>query len=207
MEVCAIVLAAGLSQRMGQANKLALQLGGKSLLRNCVEVLLASHVQRVDVITGHQPECVAQLLDGLAVQLHFNPDYSEGQMTSVHRGLALARPRAKAVMVCLADQVLLSSADVNALIAAFAASDQQRILVPTFAGVRGNPLIIPRHLVAQIVQGERNLGCKNLLQRQPELMLAWPMSNDHAVVDIDTPEDYHRVRARVEVGHSTTTAG
>lgn len=198
MIVSAVILAAGLSQRMGSVNKLGLEVSGKCVVRHCVDVLLQSKLQDVHVVYGFEHRDLRAMLDGADVQFHFNPDYREGQMTSVHVGLSNVGVDTDAVMVCLADQVLLGSDDVNQLIAAFEASDQRHILVPTVDGARGNPLIIPRHLVDQIARGKKNLGCKNLLSNQPTLMLAYPMSNDHCTVDIDTPEDYLRVRARFE---------
>ncbi|HLQ92447.1 MAG TPA: NTP transferase domain-containing protein, partial [Xanthobacteraceae bacterium] len=56
--IAAVVLAAGRSTRMGASNKLVAEIGGKPLVRICVEQALASRAKPVIVVTGHQRERV-----------------------------------------------------------------------------------------------------------------------------------------------------
>ena len=49
----------------------------------------------------------------------------------------------------------------------------------------------------QILAGDRNLGCKRLIQKHPELVTALEMDNDHLVFDLDTPQAYHRLQQRL----------
>lgn len=188
--VSAILLAAGESRRMGTLNKLALPVGGVPLLRRTARTLLASGLREVVTVLGHEAEAMRGLLTGLPLQLVENPRYREGQMSSVHCGLgALAGP-CDGVMICLADQPLLTPADIDTLIEAFARRAQCGVLVPTYAGRRGNPVVLDFAQRDAILAGERHLGCRHLIERRPDLVTTCAMPDNHVVFDLDTIGDY-----------------
>ena len=188
MRCSAILLAAGESRRMGATNKLTLPVAGRPLLRRTAETLLQAGLQELVAVVGHQQQTARDLLRGLPLRIAYNPAYREGQMTSVHCGMAALRHDCDAVLVCLADLPLLEAEDLQRLMTAFAACPTS-VLVPTHRGARGNPLVLAyRH---------RDLGCKHLLQRHPELVTALEMDNDHLVFDLDTPQAYRRLRQRL----------
>src|SRR5690554_4236235 len=86
-ELGAVVLAAGLSSRMGTRNKLLLPFHGEAILRRVVRACLAVCDLPVRVVTGHEADRIAALLADLPVVLVHNPDYRAGQMTSLVAGL------------------------------------------------------------------------------------------------------------------------
>ncbi len=188
--VSAILLAAGESRRMGELNKLELPVRGEPLLRRTACTLLASRLLEVIVVLGHEAARARRLLDGLAVSVVENKGYHDGQMTSVCQGLDALSVACDGVMICLADQPLLTAADINVLIDAFGQRSRGSVLVPVFAGQRGNPIVLAHEHRAAILDGERNLGCKRLIERNPELVTTIAMPNDHVVFDLDTPGDY-----------------
>lgn len=197
MTVSAILLAAGESRRMGDLNKLELPIAGMPMLHRTVKTLLASQLGEVVVVTGHQRERIEPLIEGLPVTRVHNKDYQESQMSSVHAGLeALSRP-CDGVMICLSDQPLLTPEDINVLVAAFADSNAS-VLVPTYHGQRGNPIILSYRHREAIIEGNRNLGCKRFIEHNPHLVTAFEMVSDHVVVDIDTSEDYAALQIRMK---------
>jgi molybdenum cofactor cytidylyltransferase len=119
-----------------------------------------------------------------------NTHYREGQMTSVHRGMRALTEPCEGVMVCLSDQPLLETDDIETLIRAFREDCPRSVLVPTYQGRRGNPIVLSHRHRESILSGNRSLGCKRLIEKNPDLVWAFPMANDHCVVDLDTPEDY-----------------
>ena len=188
--VSAILLAAGESRRMGEVNKLELIVDGIPLLRRTAETLLASALQEIVVVLGHEAEKTRAILEGLPVNFVENEAYREGQMTSVHKGLLSLSNVCDGVMICLSDQPLLQADDVNVLIEAFGKRSHGSILVPTYQGQRGNPIIFDYEHRQGILSGERNLGCKKLIEKNPEQVCRFEMNNKHVVVDLDTPEQY-----------------
>lgn len=186
----AIVLAAGLSRRMGGRNKLLLPLGGAPLVVRSVATLLAVPFAEIVVVTGHEAAKVEEALASLPVRFVRNLNYADGQMTSVRVGLeALSKPT-RAVMVCLADQPLLTSQDIAAIAAAFFDRPGGSVLVPTFDGVRGNPIVLARESVDEILARGANFGCKHFVSQNADLVTTAPMATRHVLVDLDRPEDY-----------------
>lgn len=197
IKISAVLLAAGCSRRMGALNKLELTVHGRPMIRHSVMTLLASDVCDLSVVVGYQARAIRALLRGLDINIVHNPDFAAGQMTSAHAGLlAVTRPVA-GVMLCLSDQPLLTPADINFLIAAFAASRRDRILIPTFEGRRGNPIIIPHCRIGAILAGDEKPGCRRFIARHPELTFGCAMQNDHGVFDIDSAADYQRLKTRL----------
>jgi molybdenum cofactor cytidylyltransferase len=194
--VSAILLAAGASKRMGTVNKLTLAVDGVPLLRRTAQVLLQAALNEIVVVLGHESGTARALLSDLPLQLVENPHYAEGQMTSVHCGMQALRKPCDGVMVCLSDQPLLESLDVDTLIRAFLGGCPRSVLVPTYQGRRGNPIVLAHRHREAILAGDRNLGCKRLIEKHPDLVWTFPMDNDHCVFDLDTPEDYTRLLAK-----------
>lgn len=188
----AIVLGAGLSRRMGRANKLLLPLGRTLLVRRVVATIASLPFAEIVVATGHDADRVEAALAGLPVRLVHNPRYEEGQMTTVHAALSAlsaASAQSVGVMVCLGDQPTLTSADLEVVARAFLA-DPSRVLVPTFGGVRGNPIVLPRASLAEIEARGANFGCRQFVAKNADLVRTFEMPDDHVLVDVDRPEDY-----------------
>ena len=195
-KVSAVLLAAGESRRMGEVNKLELLVDGVPLLRRTAEILFASKLQEIVVVLGHQAEKARAILDGLPLNFIYNEAYRDGQMTSVYQGLLSLSQACDGVMICLSDQPFLQTDDINVLIEAFGKRSHGSILVPTYQDKRGNPIILDYQHRQEILNGERNLGCKKLIEKNPELVSSFEMSNNHVVVDLDTPEEYAALAAR-----------
>jgi len=192
----AILLAAGESRRMGSVNKLTLPVAGQPLLRRTAETLLQAGLQELVVVVGHEQQTARELLSGLPLQIVCNDNYTEGQMTSVHCGMRALQQACDAVLVCLADLPLMAAEDLRQLTDAFAHCPTS-VLVPTYRGERGNPIVLAYEHRQKILAGDRNLGCKRLIQKHPELVTALEMDNDHLVFDLDTPEAYQQLRQRL----------
>ena len=192
----AILLAAGESRRMGAVNKLTLPVAGQPLLRRTAELLLGANLEEIVVVLGHEERTARDLLRGLPLRLVVNPDYREGQMTSVHRGMAALQRPCDAVFVCLADLPLLELTDLERLMQAFADCPTS-ILVPTYQGARGNPIVLDHDQRERILAGDRNLGCKRLIEKNPELVTAIEMDSDHVVFDLDTEDAYRQLQQRL----------
>lgn len=194
--VSAILLAAGESRRMGQVNKLALPIDGVPLLRRTVKALLQAQLREVIVVVGHEQHSVRKLLAGMPVRIVSNERYPEGQMSSVYCGMEALHEPCEGVMVCLSDQPLLESRDINTLVDTFQNIPSCSVLVPTYHGQRGNPIILASQHRSDILNGERNLGCKRFIEKNPDLVTTVEFENDHVVFDLDIPDDYARLQLR-----------
>lgn len=187
-----VIVAAGISRRMGAANKLLLPIGGVPMVRHVVmrHRAVADHVI---VVTGHDRDAVVEALAGLDVVLVHNPDFAEGQARSVAAGVSSAPLDGRALIVALGDQPLLQTEDIAFLIDGFDGDGGERICIPVHAGQRGNPVIFPAALARTMRHDGKSPGCRRFIDAHPELVYWLPASNDHFTTDVDTPEDARRI--------------
>ncbi len=190
IRIAAVVLAAGSSQRMGAANKLQLPIDGEPLIRRSLATLLAAGIDDVVVVLGYEHESTRALIEDLPLDIVVNERHASGQMSSVHCGLNALRDDYDGVVIGLGDQPALRSADIEALIDAFANRDGAEVVVPTYRGQRGNPIVISARCRADIVAGNRNLGCRKFIDNNPELVQKIEMPSPAFVIDLDTPQQY-----------------
>lgn len=196
LRVGAVLLAAGEGTRMGGVAKSLIQLQGVPLINRQMIALSGAGVDEVVVVTGHARDAVEAAVAGFPVTLAYNENYKNGQQSSVRLGLNTLGAKFDAVLIVLADQPLIAAADLTELIAAFKKKTQGHVVVPIVKGQRGNPILLDEVALEQIMASDTNLGCRNLIDHNPELVYAYQTDNTRFVTDLDTPEDLARLAER-----------
>ena len=196
--IAALVLAAGRSTRMGAINKLIAEIGGKPLVRIAAEQALASRAQPVIVVTGHERERVEAALAGLPVRFVHNPDYADGLGTSLKTGIAAVPADADGVVVCLGDMPQVDAGLIDRLIAAFDPERGALVVVPTFDGRRGNPVVWSRRFFHDLMGISGDIGARHLIGSYAEAVVEVPVAGEAALTDVDTPESFSAVKAEIE---------
>ncbi len=143
-EIHGIVLAAGLSRRLGRPKQL-LDLGGQPLVAHVVQRALAAGLDGVVVVTGHEREAVEAAVAGPGVTITFNPDFATGQASSLIAGVDRVPADADAIVVLLSDQPTISIDAIAAVIAA-RRETAAPIVMATYGEVRSHPTLIGREL-------------------------------------------------------------
>lgn len=184
----AIILAAGLSQRMGTINKLLIPIDGVPMIRRSVAAYLGVCDGEVSVVTGYQRADVEAALHGLDVQFVFNPNFEQGQKTSVAAGLA-ASASAQDTFIGLGDQPFLTTAHLVWLLEQHRTDKPSKITVPVQNKVRGNPLVIPFDLRARLLADHHNPGCHKFTRENPDLVNLVATQTAAFFHDIDTPQE------------------
>ncbi len=190
----AVVLAAGLSERMGSDNKLLLEVEGTPLIRRSVKRVASCGFEEVVVVVGHEADRVRAALEGLAVRIVHNPDYAQGQQSSVRAGLSALQKPAEGAMVCLGDQAWLRPRDVHDLWEAFSARAAGfDAVIPRVRGQRGNPVVLARAAVAHALEREVSFACRRFVEESDGRVAFWETQGEGFVADVDAPEDYRRL--------------
>lgn len=189
--IAAIVLAAGRSTRMGHFKLLA-DLGGVPMLRRVVETVRKARVTRTIVVSGHQAEAVTAALDGLDITIVHNPRFAEGLATSLAAGLAALPPDTDSVLVALGDMPQVTTATLDALIAAFTPGE---VVVPVSAGEIGNPILWPREAFAAMAHLSGDAGARRLLPAFEGRVRRVEVADGGILTDVDTPEALAALRA------------
>ena len=195
-KIGAVVLAAGMSSRMG-ANKLLMDVNGKPMLRHTVEATLASHAEPVIVVTGHAAAEAKAALAGLNVRIVNNPDFANGLSTSLRCGLNALPEDCDGALVLLGDMPGVSTALIDRLIASFDPVQNRAICVATRHGKRGNPVLWARRFFPEMLVIEGDVGARNLIGTYGELVCEVEASDDAPLTDIDTPEALASYRSRL----------
>ncbi len=209
----AVVLAAGLSTRMGQPKHI-MPWGATVMVRRVVDVLAEGGVDKVVVVTGHARAEVEAAVAGSAARTVFNPDFTNGSMlTSLQVGLkALAAPTSEGVLatlVALGDQPQIEATVVRTVIQQWRLN-RAEIVAPSFEGRRGHPILFARSFWPIILSASFELSPRELLQAYAQQAVYLPVPTDSVVRDIDTPDDYRRETATLPTsplpdGHSCDT--
>lgn len=188
--ICAIVLAAGLSSRMG-VQKLLLPFGGKTVISHIVDQLLASTVGEVHVVVGHQAERISAELSGRAVSIVNNPNYTSGMLSSVRCGLQNLPEKCRAIMVVLGDQPSVTTELIDQMLQSFAATEKC-ILVPLYKDKRGHPILFSSLYRDEILTRHGDVGLRGLLHDHSDDIFELAVSTASVLCDMDYPEDYRR---------------
>jgi molybdenum cofactor cytidylyltransferase len=196
--VAAVVLAAGRSTRMGTSNKLLAEIGHRPLVRIAVEEALASRAKPVIVVAGHQRDEIEKALVGLPVRVVHNPDFAQGLGSSLKAGIAAVPADAHGAIVCLGDMPQVDARLIDRLIAAFDPDHGALVVVPTFEGKRGNPVLWARRFFPDLMGIDGDVGARHLIGGYGEAVSEVPVEGKAALVDIDTPEALLGVRAEIE---------
>ena len=190
MSVSIVLLAAGSSRRFGEANKLLAPMRGVPIVRVLAETLVASRASDIVVVTGPDGEAVRGVLDGLAVRFVANEAHLAGIGHSIAVGVGAVGPRADGTLIVPGDMPLLPATLIDALIYAFEAGGNDRIVVPvTSEGEQRNPVLWPRRCFAELYRLDGDCGGKALLERlvtESDLLV---VQNADVFGDIDTLED------------------
>lgn len=190
--ISGIVLAAGSSSRLGQPKQL-LELQGRRLLQHAVDAVEGAGLRDVVVVLGHEADVVrAAITTGKRTRVSVNPDYREGQATSLKVGLAAMDPNAQAAVVILGDQPAVTCATVQAVSDAYEASGS-RVVQATYGGKPGHPVLFDRALWVDLQAIEGDRGAREVLKRHPEWIERVELGGQ-VPADVDTWEDYERLK-------------
>jgi xanthine dehydrogenase accessory factor len=181
-----VVLAAGLSSRMGR-NKLLAETGGKALVRHAAEAALGGGLDPVIVVTGHDAAAIEKALAGLPVTFVHNRDFAEGLSTSLRRGIEALPPDCQGAMVLLGDMPGVAASLVANVRVGFGPG--RTICVATAKGRRGHPVLWGREFFPEIAALGGDAGARIILERHAGQVCEIPAADDGPLTDIDTPAD------------------
>ncbi len=186
--IACVVLAAGLSTRMAPRNKLLVRdPDGVAMVARVAQACSASRAERLVVVTGHQSALVEDAVRRAGVEAVFvhATDYASGMSASLRAGVAALPGGVDGALICLGDMPLVDATLIDRLIAAFAPQDGRGVVVPCWAGRRGNPVLWDRRFFAEIGALSGDAGARSLITRHCGCV-AEVAAGPGALVDFDT---------------------
>ncbi|MDO9708324.1 molybdopterin-binding/glycosyltransferase family 2 protein [Paracraurococcus lichenis] len=188
-QVAALVLAAGRSRRMAPLNKLLVpDEQGVPMVARVVDNVLGSRARPVVVVTGYERERVEQALTGRGVIFAHAEDYAEGLSASLRAGLAALPAEVEGVVICLGDMPLVAGPMIDRLLAAFDPEEGRAIVMPTFRGKQGNPMLWAREFLPEMMTISGDVGARHLAGKHADRVAEVEMADDAVLRDFDTTE-------------------
>lgn len=200
--VSAVLLAAGQSRRMPGANKLLVEVADRPMVCHVLDALLASGVDDIVVVTGHETDSVRAALladrdETARARLRFvlNEAHDSGMGSSLAAGIGALGETVDAALVCLGDMPHVDSQTIERLLAAFDPLEGRAVCVPVHAGKRGNPVLWAREFFAQMRRIEGDVGARALLGEHAERVCEVPVPQAGVLLDVDSAEALAELQA------------
>ena len=185
-----VVLAAGESRRFGRLKQLLPWGDGRTLLTHALDVALASQARAVLVVLGCRADDCRAALGDYAVTVLLNPNWAQGQSTSVRAGLAALPENMGAVLFHLADLPGVTPAVIDALIERHAAT-LAPVVWPEYEGQRGNPVLFDRIAFPELQNLTGDVGARPVIMAFARAGDVERVAVDEpgVLLDIDSPQD------------------
>lgn len=200
-QVSIIVLAAGLSSRMGTTNKLLLPFRNKTVLEAVLDEICQISTQEIILVVGHERNEIEKIAAPYPISIAYNEQYPSGMTSSIQAGVRAASPDSKGYMICLSDMPLIQNHEYKALLDVFhpqVSTEVPQIIIPEYHGTRGQPKIFSHHFKADILSHQAPNGCKEIIHQNSAHHQIVTMPHDHILIDMDSPEAYQAMLARIE---------
>ncbi len=186
---CCIILAAGLSSRMGSFKPL-LPIHGRPAIVHLISTMQSAGVGHCIVVTGHRAEELTASCSGLkAVSFVHNPDYSStGMLESARIGFRAIPGDCSRILLTPADIPLIPASVVRELLSADAP-----LIYPSYHNRKGHPVVFDAVWLEKIISFHGEGGLRSALAALPTEPAYLITEDPHILMDMDTPEDYQKI--------------
>ncbi len=182
---------AGESRRMGRPKAL-LPYGGRAFLEHLLQVTRHPGVGVTRVVLGANAAEVRQSLQLDPATVIVNAEWTKGQLSSLQVALrSLPAGLTQGVLLCLVDHPLITSQLVGELIERFDRSPRS-IVIPTYRGQRGHPVILPSHLYPELLAAPADIGARAVVWAHTGEVLEVATEEEGAVLNLNDPEAFRQ---------------
>jgi molybdenum cofactor cytidylyltransferase len=188
--IWAMILAAGVSRRMGQP-KLLLPFGKKTIIETIVDSVVSSKVEGTLVVLGSEREKIEEKIRNFPVRSAFNPDFRSGMLSSVLCGIKALPIETRAIVIVLGDQPSVSKQTIDRIVDEYQKTGKG-IVLPVYKKERGHPVLIDMKYREEVESLSPDIGLRGTVYSHPEDILEVDVDTISVLQDIDDEEDYKR---------------
>ena len=185
MQIGALIVAAGMSKRMGEFKPM-LSIGSISVAQRVVATLSQAGVSKIVMVTGYNATVLERHLAGNGIIFLRNEEYETTQMfDSVKIGLHYLLGKCDKILFTPVDVPLFTAKTVKAILDSGA-----ELACPMCEGKQGHPILIGNHLIPEILADCGEQGLKGAMDRCSVPLKRIDVADFGTIHDADTPEDF-----------------
>ena len=193
-----ILLAAGQSKRMEGENKLTKKINGIPLIKYSVKNILGSAVDELVIVVGFESEIIKSIIDkNKKIKFVYNKDFKNGISSSIKKGLEQISNKTKNFFISLGDMPKVNQNIYNKLIKTknkynkkLNLENKKEIIIPTYEGKKGNPILFSNFMKKKIINIEGDIGAKKIIELNEKKVLNVPFKSNGVILDFDTKLDF-----------------
>lgn len=182
--ICAIILAAGEGRRAGGKKLSKIIIEEKPILQHVVEKVLSSLVEEVVLVTGYEREFCEDLAEYYGLACCFNSNYKEGMATSIKIGVSKTSDNIAAILILLGDMPYVKIDTINEIVILYNAK-KSKIIIPTYKGRKGHPILLSSSLKNEIEKISPENGLREVIERHKDEIAYVEVNDDGILKDID----------------------
>ncbi len=182
-KVCGIILAAGSGERAG-GGKLSKIIKDKPMLQCVVEIAVQSNLDDIILITGYERSLGEKIAAHFNIKSYFNPDYSLGMSTSLKIGVSKIASDISAVLVILGDMPYIKKETLEAIVNLHG-TNTDKIIIPTFCGKKGHPVLIPCKYKDEIYSISGDIGAREIIKKHIDEVIYFKTLDLGILQDLD----------------------
>ena len=188
MQIGALIVAAGMSKRMGEFKPM-LSIGSISVAQRVVATLSQAGVSKIVMVTGYNATLLERHLAGNGIIFLRNENYESTQMfDSVKIGLSYLLDKCDKVLFTPVDVPLFTAQTVRTILDSGAP-----LAVPMCEGKQGHPILIANSLIPEILNDCGEMGLKGAMDRCSVPLQRIDVEDFGTIHDADTPEDFSQL--------------
>jgi molybdenum cofactor cytidylyltransferase len=219
--LAAVILSGGASQRMGSPKAL-LPYRGKTFLEHLIEVSTHPQIGERRVVLGPHAEEIRSTVALPDSEIVINADWEKGQLSSIHAAIRLLPANVDGMIVFLVDHPLVSATLVGELIGRFYDNARQTgvasspvgselptnenpivgvglappgvnvIVLPTYNGKRGHPVIFSSALFPELLAAPLEQGARTVVWAHAEDVVEVPTTEAGCVMNVNDSNAFQR---------------
>ena len=186
--ISAILLAAGQSKRMNGKNKLNKMINNQPLINYSINNILESNIDELIVVVGYQEEIIKKLITvNKKIKIISNKNFESGMASSIKEGLKHLSKKTEYFFICLGDMPNINKQIYNSLIKS---RNRHQIIVPTYKGQRGNPVLFDKSMKEIIINIEGDNGAKKIINMHENKTYVFETNDQSIIQDFNTQESF-----------------
>lgn len=192
--ICGIILAAGEGKRMGKV-KLTLPLGDKQLIEWVLQAVKLAPLDKYFLVVRPEDKEIIKIGESWGAEIVLNPDFQSGMSSSIKKAVSNISPeKIEGLLILLGDQPLITADIINQIIRNFSPGKEE-IVVPFYKGQQGNPVLFDIYWLDELLRLYGDVGGRVVVKTYPEKIKKVEILNRAIIEDIDSEEDYLRIKS------------